>query len=128
MSDKDLFKFGVPVQTASMGDKILYRYEDLDVFVGAVSHSVMSISLKSNEQYHTSEGVKIGSSLSDVEGAMGPPDKIVSWPFACCPTEDAFYRSHRMDFDFASPGSSMADRPTDIVQEIKIQIAGAGVF
>ena len=128
MSDQDLFKVGVPIQTGAFPAMTLYRYADMDVFVDGASHKVISVTVKYNSQYHTAEGVRIGSNLQNVEAAMGPPEFLQTSPVECCDPIAVTYRAHRLRFSFSPPGSSMADRPKLTVQIIQIQTPGAQTF
>ncbi len=128
MTDRDLFKVGVPIHTGAFSNMTMYLYADMDVFVDSASHRVISVTVKYNNQYHTAEGVRIGSNLQNVEAAMGPPEFLQTSPVECCDPIAVTYRSRRLRFSFSPPGSSAADRPKQTVQIIQIQTPGAQTF
>ncbi|MGH7024440.1 MAG: hypothetical protein ACREEB_12755 [Caulobacteraceae bacterium] len=129
MSDKDMFKLGIPIQTGAFPSQTLYRYQNITVFVDNNSHQVVSVMVQGDNKYHTADGLRIGSSsLRDVEASFGPPDQYNRSPVECCDPVGVFYQSHRLAFEFSPAGSSMADRPKTTVQGIGIQSAGAADF
>ena len=126
MSDKDLFKLGIPIQTAPLGANTLYRYPDITITVVNSTHQVASVMVQNNRKYHTADGVHVGSTIRDVEASNGPPEEFGGTPG---PQPDGvFYRSHRLVFYFSPENSSLADRPTTTVQWIGIETANAHNF
>lgn len=128
MSDKDLFKLGTPNDTRPFSHWVTYWYDDMKIFVDAATHSVVFVELFDNDSYHTAEGVKIGSSVQDVETAMGPPDSVQGNSFFGNAPITLQYHSGNLAIGFTKENASMADRPEDTVQTIGIQILGAGLL
>ena len=126
MSDRDLFKLGVPNETAPYGKWIRYTYDELRVLVDAESHTVGMIRLINDHTYHTSDGIGIGSTLQDVERCLGPPDKIDGNQYHGNAPNDLYYGN--MDISFQRVISIQRDAPASAVQSIYIQSPGAGVF
>ena len=128
MSDRDLFKLGVPNITKPLGKLIAYFYDDMRVFVDGSSHKVIYVSMYRNESYHTAEGIGLGASLRDVESKLGPPESVKGNPFFGNAPIGVKYHSGNLYFSFSGVNASMADRPSDSVQKIEIQIPGASMF
>jgi len=132
MSDKDLFKVFVPQGTTPFGKWIVYDYGEFRIYVHGGTHRVVAIVLHQFDHdadpYHTAEGVKLGSSLQDVQAALGPPEVVKGNPFFGHATTDVKYRAGNLQFDFDKLNASMADAPTRNVQSIRIQSPGAGLF
>lgn len=131
MSDKDLFKVGIPAETKPGGGSTAYFYENdtIKVFVDDGTHQVIFVEA-SGGSYHTSEGLRVGSSLPDVERAMGPPERLDAHPtINNVPPVDVVYNSGGLKFDFSIPGRGFLSRPPkDTVQSIAIQTDGAKMF
>lgn len=128
MSDKDLFKLGVPYQAKPFNQWTVYFYTGIKIFVDNNTHNVVFVEVHGDKSYHTSDGLRIGSQLVDVEKAMGPPDSIQGNSFFGNAPVNLKYKSGNLEFGFGRYGGSMADSPGNSVTSISIQTPGTGLF
>jgi hypothetical protein len=125
MSDQALFKLKVPDTTRVGGSLMWYFYSGLmKVVVDQNTHTVVCIEVYRDSSYHAVAGLRIGSSLIDIEKAMGPPAAIQGNPFFSDATENVIYKSGDIVFSFGSVNGSMAERPRDTVQSISMRSPG----
>jgi hypothetical protein len=67
MTEQELYKkLGEPTQTMNNGPYTLYYYPSVDVSILKSSGTVIQVTA-SNPAYHTSEGIKVGSSLLEMK-------------------------------------------------------------
>jgi len=131
ISDKDLFKLFVPDQTSGGPAWTIYYQGGLRIYVDNKTHKVVGLVLAAGgdaDSYQTAEGLKLGSSLRDIEAALGPPDSVNANPFFQGAVVNVRYHGGALVFNFVPPGSSMADRPGDSVQEIDVYAPGGGLY
>src|SRR5262245_52068408 len=76
MSDEALFKVGTPDRTREAGNWIVYNYGSMRVFVDQRTRKVVSVGTGRDSAYRTAGGVKVGSTMRDVQAALGPPSSI----------------------------------------------------
>ena len=125
MSEEALFRLGIPGSTKPFFGKFtLYHYSGMKVFVDQNSRKVACIIVHGDASYRFANGVKFGSTLRDIQAAMGPAGSIMgNIAFGDAPWL-VKYQSGNLTFDFGREGGSMADRPRDTVQGIGIQTSG----
>lgn len=128
MSDEALFKLGVPESTKPFGNWTLYLYKDMTVFVEQGSRKVVCVAVQSDSSYRLANGVKVGSTLRDIQAVMGPSGTIRGNPAFGNAPMSVRYQSGNLSFDFGGTTATMADRPRDTVQRIGIQVPGAGLL
>jgi hypothetical protein len=67
MTERELYKkLGEPTQTMNNGPYTLYYYPTVDVSILKSSGTVIQVTA-SNPAYHTTEGIKVGSSLLEMK-------------------------------------------------------------
>jgi len=131
ISDKDLFKLFIPEQTSGGPTWTIYYQGGMRIYVDNKTHKIVGLVLAAGndaDSYQTAEGLKLGSSLQDIEAALGPPDSVNANPFFQGTVVNVRYHGGALVFSFEPPGSSMADRPGDSVQEIDLYAPGGGLY
>jgi hypothetical protein len=124
MTEQDLFKIAVPNTTRPMGKWIFYWYGQLQVIVDESSRTCI---VSEDSSYRMANGLKNGSSMHEVQAALGPAGSIKANPFFNNAPIQLYYHSGNLSFDFVR-GTTMADRPGNTVQRIGVQLPGAGLL
>jgi len=108
---------------------IVYLYNGvMRVFVDRSTHKVFFVEVY-DRSYHTVDGLRIGSRLTDIGKAMGPAEKIRGDVTNPGDVRYVIYNSGNLMFSFIrEEPATMAYRPRDTVQNIQIQSPGAGMF
>jgi hypothetical protein len=121
MTDQELFGVGIPGGTRVVRGDTEYFFGNRSVIVGEYSRLVKTVWTYSKTD-RTSSGVGVGSSLTDLYRALGPPDRTEVGTSTCgVPgrVDHVYYQNGNTVFSFTA--GTCADAPTTQAQDVGIK-------